>query len=374
MENQKQVLIVGAGISGLSAAWWLQQAGIDVAVLEARSRIGGRILSHVVEDDEHALIAALDLGPSWFWPEQPLIAGLLEHFGLGFFEQHDYGDSLFETHDGQVHRNPPPSPMSGALRVEGGLGRLTQALVDDLAAGTVWLGHQATQITSQDSGVCIKTQGPEGADVFTADQVALAIPPRLVPGLLCSPALPESAIKQCAQVPTWMAGHAKFFAVYERPFWQENGLSGSVFSMQGPLGEIHDASPKAPAVSQQVQSSAGPGALFGFVRLDAESRNQLGPQRVIEQSTQQLVRLLGEQADQPITVRLKDWSQEPLTATVADWESPARHPAYGLSIGLGPEWSGRLSLISTETSQVHGGLIEGALQAGYRFATQVTAL
>lgn len=118
--------------------------------------------------------------------------------------------------------------------------------------------------------------------------------------------------------------------------------------------------------------SGGPGVLFGFVRFDAESRDQLGPKRVIELAVQQLVRLFGEEAGQPVATDLKDWSQEPMTATAADWDNPPGHPEYGLSMDLDPEWSGRLSFISTETSQAHGGLIEGALQAGYRFAAQVT--
>lgn len=183
METRKQVLIVGAGISGLSAAWWLQQAGVDVAVIEARPRFGGRILTRMIDGHEQGQSVALDLGPSWFWPGQPLIAGLLEHFKIGFFEQHGRGDSLFETHGGQVHRNPPPSPMSGALRVQGGLGRLTRALADDLAPGTVRLNHRATRIAAQDEGVCIEAEGPKGAEVFVANQAALAIPPRLFAGV-----------------------------------------------------------------------------------------------------------------------------------------------------------------------------------------------
>jgi monoamine oxidase len=62
-----------------------------------------------------------------------------------------------------------------------------------------------------------------------------------------------------------MAPHAKFFAMYERPFWRDAGLSGTAQSLVGPLAEMHDAT-----------TASGQSALMGFLGVDADMRASLG--------------------------------------------------------------------------------------------------
>ena len=80
------------------------------------------------------------------------------------------------------------------------------------------------------------------------------MPPRLVVERVgFEPPLPDPLAHAWADCPTWMAPHAKYVAVYPRPFWRAQGLSGSARSYAGPMVEIHDASP----------ADEGMGALFG---------------------------------------------------------------------------------------------------------------
>jgi monoamine oxidase len=61
--DSHDVIVVGAGASGLAAATALHAAGRDTICLEARDRIGGRLLSAPTSHPERAL----DLGATWFW-------------------------------------------------------------------------------------------------------------------------------------------------------------------------------------------------------------------------------------------------------------------------------------------------------------------
>lgn len=351
-----EILIVGGGLSGLAAAWQLRAAGLDATLLEGRDRFGGRILTADPEG------AACDLGPSWFWPGQPRIAALLEHFQIPHFEQFAEGDVLFEQMDGMVIRRAQPSPMAGALRIAGGIQRLTDAIVEQIDPSHRLPEHRVTGLTLDGDGVLVEAQAPSGEVRFRAKTVAVAVPPRLAAGLDYTPALPKRALEVLATTPTWMGGHAKFFAVYETPFWRRRGLCGSAISWRGPLAEIHDVSPQ--------RTPTQLGSLFGFVRMDAAGHAKLGRDTIIRHATDQLGHLFGDQAREPKAVHLQDWSFEPLTAAHADRVPLTRHPDYGLDPPLGP-WQGKLAFISTETSFEHGGLIEGALAAGLRFAQSV---
>jgi monoamine oxidase len=84
--ERTDVVIIGAGISGLAAAHALVKAGLDVIVLEADDRVGGRLLTKVLDDG-----TAFDLGGQWIAgpKEMPRVNKLITEFGLTLFEQMD---------------------------------------------------------------------------------------------------------------------------------------------------------------------------------------------------------------------------------------------------------------------------------------------
>ncbi|PZD73189.1 Putrescine oxidase [Acaryochloris thomasi RCC1774] len=114
MAITKDVLIVGAGLSGLYAARLLKQAGLSVGVLEARNRIGGRALSEQLSNGE-----TVDLGAQWISPLQKRIWALTEEFGLDRLETNTQGKAIVQV-GGQLRRvsgRTPPLSWFGLFDV-----------------------------------------------------------------------------------------------------------------------------------------------------------------------------------------------------------------------------------------------------------------
>lgn len=95
-----EYLIVGAGLSGLYMAHQLEKMGKEYRVIEARDRIGGRILSSPILSSSTKLspLDSVDMGPSWFWPQMhPRITQLIDDLMLPIFPQYSQGAYLLRA-------------------------------------------------------------------------------------------------------------------------------------------------------------------------------------------------------------------------------------------------------------------------------------
>lgn len=355
------VAIVGGGLSGLYAALLLRRRGHSCVVLEARDRLGGRILSVTVNGtrlspDESE--ARYDLGPAWFWPDlQPRMRSLVGELGVTVFPQESEGAVLIE----RSVRAPPQRLDRGfnaeprSMRVVGGMQALVDGVSSRLPADSVQLSVTVTGVHLAPQGQLVRldAHGKDGSLEVMANAVVVAVPPRLVAAaILFSPELPAEFRASLAAIPTWMGGHAKFMAIYDRAFWREQGLSGTASSVVGPLVELHDAS-----------APDGRPALFGFFGVTAAERQAIGLEELEQRSLRQLGRLYGPDAERPIAVFVADWAQDRFTATEADFAAPVVHPRYGTVRGLGKIWNERLAFAATEMAAEFGGYLEGALEA-----------
>jgi monoamine oxidase len=107
-EDRFDVAIIGAGLSGLTTALRLHEAGRSVVVLEARERVGGRTLNEPIGDGQ-----VVELGGQWVGPSHTAILALAAEVGVDTFPTHISGDHLFalrgrsSRYSGDVPRRAP---------------------------------------------------------------------------------------------------------------------------------------------------------------------------------------------------------------------------------------------------------------------------
>lgn len=313
-------------------------------------------------------LGSFDLGPTWFWPQyEEKIAALVNDLELDTFLQYNQGAMLTERSSTVTPERMmlPEEAGMHSMRFHGGAKTLVDAFAAKLPEETVELNSRVKAIRMEpEEGVTVEIEKGDGEyEHLSASAVILALPLRIAARHIeFSPGLPKALQTEIESKPTWMAGQAKAVAVYDRPFWREEGLSGFAMSWAGPLQEIHDASPRT-----------GAGALFGFFGMPARTRHQLGEEEVLEQVTDQLVRLFGSRAREMETILFKDWAEDEETATEAD-ASPLRDfPEYGLSGDPGI-WKEKVHFAGTEADPEFGGHLEGALGAADRAVSQVVRL
>ena len=83
------VIVVGAGLAGLSAAYEIERAGRSAIVLEARTRVGGRTVNHDLGNGK-----VTEVGGTFVGPTQDRLMALATELGIGTFKSWDIGESV----------------------------------------------------------------------------------------------------------------------------------------------------------------------------------------------------------------------------------------------------------------------------------------
>ena len=193
-----------------------------------------------------------------------------------------------------------------------------------------------------------------------AKRVIVAVPPALAGRIDYRPALPPLRDGFTQRVP--MGSVLKCQAIYAKPFWRDDGLTGMTLSDRGPVKLTFDNSPPG----------SGPGVLLGFVEgSEARRLGLLSPAARRQEVLASFVRYFGSQAASPVDYVEMDWAAERWSrGCYVGYMPPGVLLDYGRSLR---EPVGRIHWAGTETATRWAGYMDGAVQSGERAAAEVRA-
>ena len=457
--RRADVVVVGAGLAGLTAARAIAGAGRSVIVLEARARVGGRVWNHDIGGGHVS-----ERGGTFVGPTQDHILTLASAVGVKTFPTYDTGNDVYIAADGSrltwsdtgLTGSAPPDP---AILPE--LAKAVQeidAMARQIPVAAPWTAPQAAEWDSQTLQSYLEARGysqrfqafnalanrpvfgaesrelsllfylfyfassgdeknpgtferntdtrggaqesrfiggsqlvpikvatalgrrrvllgtpvrrivqSRGSVTVSSDRVSVrakrvivAIPPTLAGRIDYEPLLPAARDQLTQRL--GQGTLTKVAAVYDRPFWRDQGLTGQALSVNGLVTATFDDSPPG----------GTPGILFGFVGGDkareyASLSKSVRRARVLAEFAQ----FFGSAALHPRDYFETLWTEERWTRGC-----PVAFAGPGTLLAYGPALRapvGRLHWAGTETSDYWNGYMDGAVRSGERAAREVLA-
>ncbi|RKF36851.1 amine oxidase [Sphingobacterium siyangense] len=349
--SNEKIVIVGGGLSGLSLAYFLAKNNIRTSVVEASSRLGGRI-----QTTRGVLGTPLELGATWFYDMHRQLNALIEELGLIKYPQYAKGISLFQTDP----NDPPqrffvPESEQNYYRLVGGTQTLIDSLVKEIPADTFFLNTKVTHIRNDGAQIQLETSN---GIIFEAAKVIICMPPQLISKqIIFTPDLPAAINTLLPAVQTWMGGSVKFTLEYETPFWRKNGFSGMVYSHTGTISEMYDHT--------NYEEDK-----FGFTGFLNPGSAYLSSAARKEQVLNELKHLLGVEATTPTAFYDKVWTDEFILDGSPIIARP--HQNNGHPLLQQAYMDEKLYFAATETAHDYPGYMEGAVAAAHAVADKLT--
>lgn len=233
--TETDVLIIGAGLTGLTLAYRLRQLNVKVKILEARHTIGGRINTKYNTNQ-----APIELGATWLIEQQVNALALLKELDIPVFKQY-YGDTaIYQPNKMQAAQLVKlPSNNSVSYRVTNGTYSIIKTLAEKLEKNTVICNQNVESIKLLSDGIQAKTNNT----TYNCKHIVSTLPPLLFSKrITLEPALPNDVEEVLINTHTWMHNSIRIGFTYKNQFWKAERTSGTIYSSVGIIQEFYDHS------------------------------------------------------------------------------------------------------------------------------------
>ena len=340
--TESEIVIIGAGLTGLALGYYLKESGLKISIIEARERLGGRI-----HTNRHNDSPPVELGATWVGKQHTEVLKLFKTLDINLFKQELGKNAIYElnsTSPAQVVQLPPNDDPS--FRVKGGTDALVNSLVSFQQPKNLYTNQQVKAISKGDTHLLITTSKQE----FKAKLVVSTLPPHLLLNTIkITPSLDKELISVAQHTQTWMGESIKVALTFKNPFWKEDDTSGTVFSNVGPIPEMYDHS--------NYENSHF--ALKGFFN---GSYHSVSKQDRLELVLNQLEKYYGKVVRDYLHYNETVWKNEAYTSTEYA-EQVLPHQNNGHPVFKNGCLGGGLIIAGTETSPQFGGYMEGAVRS-----------
>ena len=226
--ENKKIVIIGAGISGLVAGYDLTIAGYDVTILEARDRIGGRVLTIRSPFSNNHYVEG---GAARIKPSHDLTIAYSNHFNLtldpfyatdGDYVDFSNGNRTVIDNNTYLNTSYGSTLRKNYLKIRGGSDQLTNAFANSSElSNKIYLNHAVTSVTQNSDNVIVNTDGNQ----FQADRVLCTVPLTVLNKINFTPAL--SSGKQTAMNGGFRYAPAtRIYIQFKNRFWENDSLNG----------------------------------------------------------------------------------------------------------------------------------------------------
>ena len=351
----KSIIIIGAGLSGLVAGFELKQAGHEVIILEARDRVGGRVLT-VRDPFSDGLFA--EAGAARIPHDHDLTLGYADYFGLkvdSFYPQDGYYTNYFGNTRSLIPAEEflEGRPWEGSVKhkeyskILGGTDQLPKAFFDSLVEDVHFSNDVLFIDQTQDDIVVKVSDGTE----YTCDYIICTVPLPVLNMIEFSPPLSNEKM-DASNGGYYYAPSTRVFIQFKNRFWENDGLNGWGYT-DWPE-EIWQPSWNRDGTK---------GILLSYLRYEQATDIDLLPENDrIENVINRWENVFpGAQSNIDTGLSLS-WMEENWSRGA--WASPSeeQNELYSSHIG---KTEGRVYFAGEHTTEYHGWM-QGALQSGIR--------